>query len=163
MGAREYIHNELRYCLWLVNATPNELRQSPFIYDRVSACQNYRKNEGNASDTIALAETPSLFRETKNPQNFVVIPEVSSENRKYIPIGFLHGDVIPTNKLQIIENASLFEMCILSSNLHMAWMRDISIQIQLLIITSHGQSLTTNSALLLKRLPKQYLMHALNM
>lgn len=126
IGAREYLHNELRYCLWLVNASPTEIRQSAFIYQRVNACQNFRKNQGKAADTIALAQTPSLFRETKNPQKFVVIPEVSSENRKYIPIGFLHGDVIPTNKLQIIENAGLFEMGILSANLHMVWTKAVS-------------------------------------
>lgn len=126
MGAREYIHNELRYCLWLVSATPSELRKSAFIYARVSACREFRKNQGKASDTIALADTPSLFRETKNPQHFVVVPEVSSENRLYIPIGFLNGDVIPTNKLQIIENAGLFEMGVLSSYTHMAWVRTVS-------------------------------------
>lgn len=126
MGAREYIHNELRYCLWLVAATPNDIRQSPFIYNRVSACQHYRKNEGKAQDTIALADTPSLFRETKNPQSFVVIPEVSSENRQYLPIGFLTGEVIPTNKLQIIEDAGLLEMGVLSSDMHMAWMKAVS-------------------------------------
>lgn len=126
MGAREYIHNEKRYCLWLVQASPNDIRNSPFIYSRVSACQRFRRNEGKAGDTIALADSPSLFRETKNPQNYVVVPEVSSENRLYIPIGFLHGDVIATNKLQIIEDAGLFEMGVLSSNIHMAWMRAVS-------------------------------------
>lgn len=143
MGAREYIHNELRYCLWLVDATPKEIRQSPFIYGRVSACQNFRKNEGKASDTIALSQTPSLFRETKNPQDFVVIPEVSSENRKYIPIGFLHGDVIPTNKLQIIENASLFEMGTLSSILHMAWTKAVSGRLESRY--QHSNSITYNN------------------
>lgn len=126
MGAREFIHNELRYCLWLLDATPNDLRQSPFIYTRVSACQQFRKNEGKAGDTIALAEKPSLFRETKNPLTFVVVPEVSSENRQYIPIGFLNGDVIPTNKLQIIEDAGLLEMGMLSSRMHMAWVRSVT-------------------------------------
>ncbi len=130
MGAKEYIRNELRCCLWLVNASPDEIRQSQFIYRRVAGCQEFRKNQGKASDTIALAETPSLFRETKNPQHYVVVPEISSENRHFIPIGFLDGSVIPTNKLQIIENAGLFEMGILISSIHMAWTRSVCGQLK---------------------------------
>ncbi len=121
MGAREFLNAEKRYCLWLVGVSPAELRKYPWIINRVSECEKWRREEGNATDTRALAATPTLFRETYNPTKFCAIPEVSSERRKYIPIGFLDGSIIPTNKLQIIEEVSLNIFGVLSSAMHMAW------------------------------------------
>jgi hypothetical protein len=121
MGAREFLNNELRYCLWLVGAKPNELRKFPWIMQRVKQCEKWRREEGNATDTRLLADTPTLFRETYNPSSYCVIPEVSSERRRYIPIGFLDGRVIPTNKLQIIEEVDVYVFGVLCSAMHMAW------------------------------------------
>lgn len=126
MGAREFLNAENRYCLWLVDAKPNDLRQYPWIMNRVKQCEKWRREEGNVTDTRALADTPTLFRETMNPDVFCAVPEVSSERRKYIPIGYLDKSVIPTNKLQIIEDASIDIFGVLSSQMHMAWMRAVA-------------------------------------
>lgn len=123
IGAAEYINNIPRYCLWLVNANPAELRKMPEIMKRVEACRQDRLN--GAPDRQKLAETPTLFREQKNPKTFIIVPATSSENRRYIPIGFLDENTIPTNAVIIIENASLYNFGILTSNVHMAWMRAV--------------------------------------
>ncbi len=123
IGATEYINNISRYCLWLVDANPAELRKMPEIMKRVEACRQDRLN--GAPDRQKLAETPTLFREQKNPQTFIVVPATSSENRRYIPIGFLDKNTIPTNAVIIIENATLYNFGVLTSNVHMAWMRAV--------------------------------------
>ena len=123
IGAAEYINNIPRYCLWLVGANPAELRKMPEIMKRVEACRHDRLS--GAPDRQKLAETPTLFREQKNPETFIVVPATSSENRRYIPIGFLDKNTIPTNAVIIIENASLYNFGILTSNVHMAWMRAV--------------------------------------
>lgn len=122
LGSREYINNKTRWCLWLVNISPKELRSMPLILERVEKVKQMRLNSSDAG-TRKLADTPTTFRETKNPDNYIVIPEVSSERRKYIPMGFKHSDTICTNKLQIISNGTLYHFGILTSNVHMAWMR----------------------------------------
>lgn len=122
LGSREYINNKTRWCLWLVNISPRELRSMPLILERVEKVKQMRLNSSDAG-TRKLANTPTTFRETKNPDNYIVIPEVSSERRKYIPMGFKHSDTICTNKLQIIANGTLYHFGILTSNVHMAWMR----------------------------------------
>ena len=123
-GAREYLHNEDRYCLWLVGITPKQLRQMPMVLRRVQLCKEDRLN--GAKDRQKLSETPWLFREQKNPLNYLIIPRVSSENRRYIPIGYLNGNTIPTDSATIIPNATLYEFGILESNVHMAWMRTVA-------------------------------------
>ncbi len=120
-GSEEYINNKNRYCLWLVDATPSELRSMPLVMERVNLCKQNRKN--GAADRQKLANTPTLFRETMNPESYIIVPATSSKNRKYIPIGFLNKDTIPTNAAVIIKNASLYDFGILESNIHMAWMR----------------------------------------
>lgn len=122
-GASEYINNKKRYCLWLVNANPSEIRKMPEVMKRVEACKADRLN--GASDRQKLADTPTLFRETKNPDTYVIVPRVSSENRKYIPIGFLDSRVIPTDSATIIPNATIYDFGILISNVHMAWTRAV--------------------------------------
>jgi N-6 DNA Methylase len=123
IGAREFLHGENRYCLWLVNVAPKELRSYPFVMQRIEKCRRFRSDEGIASDTIALAATPMLFRETRNPASYVVVPSVSSERRKYIPFGFETADTIATNLCLVIDEAHLFEFGVLSSLMHMAWVR----------------------------------------
>ena len=123
IGAVEFINNKKRYCLWLVDASPAEIRKMPEVMRRVEACRQDRLK--GAPDRQRLAATPTLFRETNNPSTYIIVPRVSSEARKYIPLGFLNSNVIPTDSATIIENAKLFDFGILISNVHMAWMRAV--------------------------------------
>ena len=120
-GAQEYINNKPRYCLWLVGVSPAQLRSMPLVMQRVQACREDRLS--GAPDRQKLADTPWLFRETNNYDSYIIVPAVSSEKRRYIPLGFMDKDTIPTNLVQIIPNASLYHFGILTSNVHMAWMR----------------------------------------
>lgn len=122
-GATEYINNKDRYCLWLVGVSPAELRKMPEVMKRVEACRQDRLQ--GASDRQKLAETPTLFRETKNPDSYIIVPATSSENRRYIPMGFIGGDTIPTNSAVIIPDATLYHFGVLTSNVHMAWTRTV--------------------------------------
>ena len=124
MGGRELLHNEMRYVLWLVNVSPNEIKADKNVFERVQLC---RKNRLEMKDkaTQKLADTPTVFRDTNNPDNYIALPMVSSENRAYLPMAYLHGDVIPTNQIQTIPNATLYHFGILTSSVHMAWMRAV--------------------------------------
>lgn len=123
-GSTEFINNKERYCLWLVDASPADLRKMPLVMKRIEACRQARLN--GAPDRQKLADTPHLFREQKNPSSFIIVPAVSSARRRYIPIGFLDGDTIATNLATVIENAGLYDFGILTSNVHMAWMRTVA-------------------------------------
>ena len=123
-GAEEYINNKKRYCLWLVGVSPAELRSMPLVMERINACREDRLN--GAEDRQKLADTPTLFRETKNPRTFILVPATSSENRRYIPMGFLDKTTIPTNAAVIIPDATLYHFGVLTSNVHMAWMRAVA-------------------------------------
>lgn len=123
IGAAEYINSIPRYCLWLKGANPSEIRKMPEVMRRVEACRQDRLN--GAPDRQKLAETPTLFREQKNPTTFIVVPATSSERRRYVPIGFLDGNTIATNAVIIIPEATLYDFSILTSNIHMAWMRAV--------------------------------------
>jgi hypothetical protein len=125
MMAREFIHNNRRYCLWLDGCSPKELQSMPLVMERVRKVRETRLASPDPG-ARKLAETPSLFREVRNPKSYIVIPFTSSENRKYIPIGFLDGNTIPgAGGLFVIENASIYHLGILTSNVHMAWMRTV--------------------------------------
>lgn len=123
-GAAEYINNKDRYCLWLVGISPAELRKMPEIMKRVEACRQDRLN--GAHDRQKLADTPTVFRETFNPDSYIIVPRVSSENRRYIPLGFLDNTVVPTDSAVIIPDATLYHFGVLTSNVHMAWMRTVA-------------------------------------
>ena len=123
MGAAEFINRKERYCLWLVNLRPDLLRKMPLVMERVEACRQARLK--GAPDRQKLALTPTVFRETKNPNKYIAIPEVSSERRRYIPMDFLDENTIITNKLQMIPEAPLYYFGILESNVSMAWTRAI--------------------------------------
>ena len=123
IGSEEFINNKKRWCLWLVDANPAELLKMPEVMKRIELCRQDRLN--GAPDRQKLADTPTLFRETKNPNTFIVVPAVSSERRKYVPIGFLDSATIPTNLVTIIPDASLYHFGVLTSNVHMAWMRAV--------------------------------------
>lgn len=122
-GGEQYINNKTRYCLWLVGVSPAEIRQMPLVMERLQQCKKERL--AGAKDRQKLADTPTLFRETKNPENFIIIPATSSKNRYYVPIGFLNADVIPSNAATIIENATLYYFGILTSSIHNDWMRAV--------------------------------------
>ncbi len=123
-GAEEFINNKKRYCLWLVGATPAEIKNMKEVYNRVQLCREDRLK--GAEDRQKLADTPTLFREINNPEQYLIIPRVSSENRRYIPIGFLNAETIPTDSATIITSAGLYEFGILISNVHNAWMRVVA-------------------------------------
>ncbi|MCD8073747.1 MAG: methylase [Lachnospiraceae bacterium] len=124
IGSAEFINNKKRWCLWLVGATPAELRKMPLVMKRVQACKEDRENAPDAGRR-KLALQPTLFRETNNPTSFIVVPAVSSERRRYVPIGFLNSDTIATNLVLIIPDATLYHFGVLTSNVHMAWMRAV--------------------------------------
>ena len=124
VGAREFINNIDRYCLWLVDVSPSELRKMPYVMERIEKVKKFRESS-NDKGTQRLALTPMLFRETNNPKTAILVPSHSSENRKYIPLGFIDDSVITTNATLIIPNASLYNFGVLISNVHMAWVRAI--------------------------------------
>lgn len=124
IGSKEFINNKKRWCLWLVHATPAELRGMPLVMERIQKCKQARLDSPDAGRR-KLADTPTLFRETNNPASFVVVPEVSSERRRFIPIGFLGAETIPSNLLQIIPNATIYHFGVLTSTMHMAWTRAV--------------------------------------
>lgn len=125
MGSEEFINNKRRYCLWLVGVSPSVIRKMPTVMERIDLCRSARLNSPDKGRQ-KLADTPSIFRETQNPAKFVVVPKVSSERRKYIPIGFLNDETIPTDLLFIIPNVEVYHFGILTSNVHMAWMRAVA-------------------------------------
>ena len=124
LGAEEFINNKKRYCLWLVNASPAEMRKVPPIMERVANVQKLR-SESKRAATQKLAATPTLFGEIRQPVSgtYLLVPSTSSEKRRYVPLGFLDCNVISSNANLIVPNASLYHFGILTSNVHMAWMR----------------------------------------
>ncbi len=124
IGAKEFLNNIPRYCLWLVNISPAELRKMPLVMKRIEAVREMRLASNDAG-TRKLAETPHLFRETVNPESSVVVPRVSSERRRYVPMGFIGKDIIVTDAILLIPDATLYHFGILESNVHMAWMRAV--------------------------------------
>ena len=124
IGAKEFINNYERYCLWLTNISPAEIKSMPLVYERISKVKEMRLRSSDAG-TRKLADYPHLFRETNNPDTFIIVPSVSSEQRRYVPMGFLNKDTIPTNLVLIIPDATLYHFGILESNVHMAWMRAV--------------------------------------
>lgn len=123
-GAKEFINNIDRFCLWLKDASPVELRSMPYVMERLKKVREMRLSSSDKG-TIRLADTPHLFRETNNPSSAILVPSHSSENRRYIPLGFIDDSVITTNATLIIPNATLYHFGILTSNVHMAWMRAV--------------------------------------
>ena len=125
-GAEEFIHRKPRYCLWLGDCTPAQLHAMPQCLKRVEAVRNFRlasKSEG----TRKLAERPTHFHVENMPQgNYIVIPEVSSERRFYLPIGYMDSNVLCSNKLRLMPDATLYHFGVLTSDVHNAWMRVVT-------------------------------------
>ena len=130
-GAAEFINNRERYCLWLKDITPNELKSMPYVFKRVAKVKENRLNSKRKA-TRYLADTPHLFGEIRQPDtNYLLVPAVSSENRRYIPIGFMSKEDIATNRVYVIPDATLYDFGIMTSNVHMAWMRTVAGRLEL--------------------------------
>jgi len=125
MGAQEFINNKKRYCLWVGDCTPNELRSMPEVIKRIQKVKEFRlasKSEG----TKKISEKPTRFHVENMPKdNYIIVPRVSSERRRYIPIGFLTPEVLCSDSVLIIPNTTIYHFGILTSNVHMAWMRTV--------------------------------------
>lgn len=120
-GGGDFLNDRERYCLWLVDATPADLRALPEVRKRVDAVRKERL-KSKAESTRKYADYPTLFRQISQPDSdYLAIPEVSSERRKYIPIAYFSKDVISSNTVQFVPNAGAFEFGVLSSQMHMAW------------------------------------------
>ena len=124
-GSREFINQKPRYCLWLGECTPAELKAMPHCMERVKAVREYRLASPSAG-TVKLADKPTHFHVENMPKgNYIVIPEVSSEKRKYIPMGFFFPEVLCSNLVKIIPDTTLYHFGVLTSNVHMAWVRAV--------------------------------------
>ena len=124
LGASEYIKGKKRWCLWLVGASPDEIKKCPLILERIRKCKEVRENSV-AAGIRKFAATPTLFAQRTQPadKDFIIVPRVSSQARRYVPIGFIKAGTIVTDRVQIIPDASLYDLGIIISNVHMAWMR----------------------------------------
>jgi len=124
IGADEFINSRKRYCLWLVDCPPDELRKMPHVIERVNRVKADRLTSSDKA-MQKLAMTPTLFRETNNPDSCLVIPVVSSERRNYIPMGFIVKNTISTNGNLIMPDANLYHFGILMTTMHMAWVKTL--------------------------------------
>jgi hypothetical protein len=121
MGADDFINGVERWCLWLEGIAPQQLRSLPTVLARVEAVRDFRK-ASTAEPTRKTADTPTRFFYVSQPtSNYIVIPEVSSERRRFIPIGYVSGDVICSNTNYLIPEPSLYVFGVLTSSMHMAW------------------------------------------
>ena len=121
-----FINGKYQYCLWLVGISPAELRKMPAVLERIEKVRQFRLSSTKEA-TRKQADTPTLFTEIRQPTgNYIVIPKVSSENRRYIPLGFLSPDIICNNTIKYVPDATLYHLGILSSNVHNAWMRSVA-------------------------------------
>ncbi len=122
-GADEFLNGWRRWCLWLVHSSPAELRQLPKVLARIEKVKQFRL-ASKAATTRKFAETPSLFCQIAQPGgDYLLVPRVSSERRRYIPIGFMPADVIGNDAVLTVENATYYHFGVISSAMHMAWMR----------------------------------------
>ena len=125
-GAQEFINRKNRFCLWLGEATPSELRSMPNVLKRIEAVRNYRLSSPSEG-TRKIAEKPTRFHVENMPRgNYLLVPRVSSENRRYIPMGFMTPNDLASDAVQIVPDASLYDFGVLTSNVHMAWMRTVA-------------------------------------
>ena len=132
IGAAEYIKGKKRWCLWLVGISPSELKECPEVLERVKKCQQVRESS-IAAGIRKFAATPTLFAQRTQPTDvdFIIIPRVSSESRSYIPMGFIKSGSIVTDRVQIVPNAEIYHFGILTSIVHMAWMRVVCMRLEM--------------------------------
>ena len=127
MGSEDYIHNETRWCLWLKDVSPAELRSMPKVLERVQKVRDFRLASVKPA-TRQAADTPWRFMEIKQPNdgNFILVPKVSSETRHYVPMGFMTFETVISDLAFLIPSASLYHFGVLTSSAHMAWMRVVA-------------------------------------
>ncbi len=125
LGSKEFINKIERWCLWLLDISPAELKSLPEILKRVEMVKSYRLASNRAA-TKKLANIPTLFGEVRHPNaNYILVPKVSSERRKYIPMGLVDKTTISTDLNLLIPNGTLYEFGLMESKIHMAWMRTV--------------------------------------
>ena len=125
IGAEEFINGKIRYCLWLVGANPSDIKKFPPIYERVKKVRDFRLQSKKAA-TLKDADRPTEFQEIRTSKtDFILVPRVSSENRQYIPMGFMPQNIIASDAVQMIPDATIFHFGILISSVHMAWTRAV--------------------------------------
>ena len=123
IGGEEFINGHKRYCLWLDGIKPNEIKMMPTVMERVKKVRD-RRLESDKVRTREWASFPNLFTENRQPKSdYLVIPKVSSERRVFIPIGFISKDWIANGSILVIPEANFYHFAVLSSSMHMAWMR----------------------------------------
>ena len=126
LGAEELIKGKKRFCLWLGDIAPNILRTLPHCMERVEKVRAFRAASKRTS-TLKLSETPRRFQVENMPKgNYLAVPEVSSETRQYIPMAYLDGTTICSNRLKLVPNATLYHFGVLTSAMHMAWTRAVT-------------------------------------
>ena len=124
-GAYEFINGKKRYCLWLKDLPLEEIKNFPLIAERVEACRQCRLKSKKAI-TRKDATMPHLFQEIRQPtSDYILIPSISSERRQYVPMDFISPDVIASNLTLLVPNATLYHFGVLTSSIHMAWMRAV--------------------------------------
>ena len=122
-GAEEYINNKKRYCLWLVGASPADIKNSPTLFSRVQSVREYRLQSTKEATRLS-ADRATEFQEVRySTTEYIIVPSVSSEKRRYVPIGYVSPDIVVNNAVLFIPDATLYHFGILTSNVHMAWMR----------------------------------------
>lgn len=125
LGAKEFLHGIPRYCLWLADAPLHEVRNIPVIRERIAKVKQFREESPKAA-TRKSAATPYLFQEIRQPKgSYIIVPRHSSENREYIPLGFVDSSIIVTDAVTIIPDATLYHFGVLTSGMHMAWVRAV--------------------------------------
>lgn len=123
VGSLEFIRGKKRYCLWLVDCPPDDLRKMPLVYQRVKKVREFRLKSKRAA-TLKAADKPTLFAEIRQPKtDYLLVPCVSSERRRYIPIGYMEANIIVSNANFAVPNADLFVFGMLNSSIHMAWVK----------------------------------------
>ena len=124
LSAYEFLNGKKRWCIWLVNAEPSEIKQLPEIMKRVELVKKFRL-DSVAPSTQKFATTPTLFRDRNQPDTYILVPSTTSENRKYIPLGFFGKDDIANNSCHTVPNGNLFHFGVLMSAMHMTWVKHI--------------------------------------
>ena len=125
LSSHEFLHGENRWCIWLVDANPSEIAGIPELMERLRSIKEFRQKSTKASVRIQ-ANTPSLFSEIRQPQqDYIIIPRHSSENRKYIPLGFYPQETIVSDSCTALPNAAMFHFGVLSSQMHNTWVKNV--------------------------------------
>ena len=123
ISAKEFLHNRKRWCFWLVNANPSELKDCPNLLKRIDRVKQFRLKSTKAA-TVKWAQMPTLFTENRQPNSgYILIPRHSSENRKYIPFGFFSKDFIVADSCNSIPGATVYHFGILLSDMHNIWIK----------------------------------------